>query len=143
MTVADRPGGATETLAPLLPLAIEERAMHLLRQAADAGLRIATAESCTGGLVAALLTDVEGCSHSFERGFVVYSVQAKQELLGVDAGLIARAGVVSRPVAEAMARGALAHSGADLALAVTGYAGSRGSEGEPGLVHFACAARTG
>ncbi|MFO1339781.1 MAG: CinA family protein [Burkholderiaceae bacterium] len=100
------------------------------------GLRIATAESCTGGLVAAACTSVAGSSDWFERGFVTYSNAAKTEALGVDAGLVARHGAVSEPVALAMARGALQHSAADLAVAVTGIAGPGGATpGKPvGLV---------
>jgi nicotinamide-nucleotide amidase len=136
-------GGETETLSALLPPDIESRAVALLRRAAAAGCTLATAESCTGGLIAALLTDVEGCSHVFERGFIVYSNGSKRQLLGVDPALIEREGVVSRPVAEAMARGAVERSGADICIAVTGYAGDRGADGEAGLVHFCCATRGG
>jgi nicotinamide-nucleotide amidase len=107
------------------------------------GQRIATAESCTGGLVAALCTSVAGSSDWFERGFVTYSNEAKTEMLGVDASLITSHGAVSEPVARAMAAGALANSAADLALAVTGIAGPGGATpGKPvGLVWIALAAR--
>jgi len=88
--------------------------------------RIATAESCTGGLIAAACTELAGSSVWFERGFVTYSNEAKTELLGVDAGLIALHGAVSEPVARAMAQGALQRSSADLAVAVTGIAGPSG-----------------
>ncbi len=100
------------------------------------GLRIATAESCTGGLIAALCTSVAGSSDWFERGFVTYSNAAKTEALGVDANLVAAHGAVSEPVALAMAQGALRHSAADLAVAVTGIAGPGGATpGKPvGLV---------
>ena len=91
-----------------------------------AGLRLASAESCTGGLVAAACTSVAGSSDWFERGFVTYSNDAKVQMLGVDAALIARHGAVSAEVAAAMAEGALAHSEADLAVAVTGIAGPGG-----------------
>src|SRR5512133_1611983 len=84
---------------------------------------LATAESCTGGLIAAACTDLTGSSLWFERGFVTYSNAAKTELLGVDAALIAQQGAVSEAVARAMAQGALAHSRAQVALAVTGIAG--------------------
>ena len=90
------------------------------------GERLATAESCTGGLIAAACTDLAGSSDWFERGFVTYSNEAKTELLGVDAALIAAHGAVSEPVALAMAAGALAHSRADWAVAVTGIAGPGG-----------------
>ena len=91
------------------------------------GWRLATAESCTGGLVAAACTSVAGSSDWFERGFVTYSNEAKVESLGVDAALIAAHGAVSEEVARAMVRGALAHSRAQLALAVTGIAGPTGA----------------
>ena len=107
------------------------------------GLRLATAESCTGGLVAAVITSIAGCSSVFERGFVTYSNAAKTELLGVPAALIAEHGAVSEPVARAMAEGALLRSHADIAVSVTGIAGPDGGSGEKpvGLVHFACARR--
>jgi nicotinamide-nucleotide amidase len=107
------------------------------------GLRLATAESCTGGLIAAVLTSIAGSSAVFERGFVTYSNEAKTELLGVPAGLIAEHGAVSEPVARAMAEGALLRSHADIAVSVTGIAGPDGGSAEKpvGLVHFACARR--
>ena len=103
------------------------------------GERLATAESCTGGLIAAACTDLAGSSDWFERGFVTYSNDAKTELLGVDAALIAAHGAVSEPVALAMAAGALAHSRADWAVAVTGIAGPGGGSAEKpvGLVWLA------
>jgi len=109
------------------------------------GLKVATAESCTGGLVAGALTEIGGSSDVFDRGFVTYSNEAKQDMLGVRADVLDKFGAVSRPTAEAMARGALAHSRADIAVAVTGIAGpGGGSAGKPvGLVHFAVASRTG
>jgi nicotinamide-nucleotide amidase len=91
------------------------------------GWRLATAESCTGGLIAAACTAVAGSSDWFERGFVTYSNEAKTGLLGVDAALIAAHGAVSEPVALAMARGALAHAPVQLAVAVTGIAGPGGA----------------
>jgi nicotinamide-nucleotide amidase len=108
-------------------------------------LTIATAESCTGGLVAATLTEIPGSSDVVERGFVTYSNTAKTAMLGVPADVIARFGAVSRETAEAMAQGALAHSPADLAVSITGIAGpGGGSPSKPvGLVHFAAAARGG
>ncbi len=131
----------TETLAAELPSDVENAIERLLRRACEAELRLATAESCTGGLLASLLTDIEGCSHAFERGFIVYTDTAKREMLGVDPELLARHGAVSEPVARAMAEGALARSAADIALAVTGFAGPTGGRGEEGRVHFACARR--
>lgn len=109
------------------------------------GLKIATAESCTGGLVAGALTEINGASHVVDRGFVTYSNEAKQEMLGVPAEVLDKYGAVSRPTAEAMARGALAHSRADIAVAITGIAGPGGGSTEKpvGLVHFAAAARGG
>src|SRR5215475_1252658 len=108
-------------------------------------LTIATAESCTGGLVAGALTEIPGSSDVVERGFVTYSNEAKQQMLGVTALTLERAGAVSRETAEEMAQGALAHSDADLAVAITGIAGPGGATpGKPvGLVHFAAAARGG
>lgn len=129
----------TETLSPALPSALETATCKLLALACDRKLKLATAESCTGGMLASLLTDVEGLSHAFERGFVTYSEASKHELLGVPRQLIDTKGAVSREVAVAMAEGALARSNADIALAVTGFAGNGD---EPGLVHFACARRS-
>jgi len=108
------------------------------------GLRLATAESCTGGLIAAALTDIAGSSDVFDRGFVTYADAAKAEVLGVSPALIAEHGAVSEPVARAMAEGALAAAAADVSVAVTGIAGpGGGTEAKPvGLVHLA-AARTG
>ncbi|WP_066330646.1 CinA family protein [Azohydromonas lata] len=109
------------------------------------GWRIATAESCTGGLIAAACTAVAGSSDWFERGFVTYSNEAKTESLGVPAALIAAHGAVSEAVARAMAAGALAHAHADLALSVTGIAGPGGAvPGKPvGTVWFGWAGRSG
>lgn len=107
------------------------------------GQLLATAESCTGGLIAASCTELAGSSAWFERGFVTYSNAAKTELLGVPAELIDRHGAVSEEVARAMAAGALAHSRADIAVAVTGVAGpSGGSDAKPvGTVWLAWAER--
>ena len=93
-------------------------------------LLLATAESCTGGMIAAACTDLAGSSAWFERGFVTYSNAAKTESLGVDAALIAQHGAVSEPVARAMAAGALAHSRAQVAVAVTGVAGPGGGSSD-------------
>ncbi|HVJ00685.1 MAG TPA: CinA family protein [Sphingomonas sp.] len=129
----------TETLSPALPDEVDHAARALLETACDKELTLATAESCTGGLLASLLTDVDGASHAFERGFVVYTNEAKSELLGIPLDLIEREGAVSAAVARAMAEGALRESKADIAISVTGFAG-RGAPGdEPGLVHFGCA----
>lgn len=127
-----------ETLASVIPDEVDRQTRALLEKACQRDLSLATAESCTGGMIASLLTDVPGSSHAFERGFVVYTEKAKNEMLGVPLDLIERQGVVSKEVAMAMAEGALARSDADVALSVTGFAG----EGEtPGLVHFGCARR--
>lgn len=125
-------------LTPLLP-----RATALVRLYAERGLTIATAESCTGGLIAAALTEVAGSSSVVDRGFVTYSNAAKTAMLGVPATLIERVGAVSREVALAMAVGALARSDADVAVAVTGIAGPGGGSAEKpvGLVHFGLARR--
>jgi nicotinamide-nucleotide amidase len=109
----------------------------------DKGLKLATAESCTGGMLAALLTDIEGCGHGFDRGFVTYDKAAKSELLGIDSALLDCNDAVSEPVARAMAEGALNRSNADLAIAVTGFAGPGAPGTEEGLVHFALAADNG
>lgn len=117
------------------------RAEKLLADARANGLKIATAESCTGGLIAGLLTEIAGSSDVFERGFVTYSNEAKQELLGVPHELLARYGAVSAEVARAMALGALKHAHADMAVAVTGIAGPTGGTTEKpvGLVYLAAA----
>ena len=116
---------------------------ELLANARYWGLKIATAESCTGGMVAAALTDVAGASDVFERGFVTYSNAAKVGLLGVSAATLASHGAVSEPVAREMAEGALSRSEADLAVSITGIAGPGGSEFKPeGRVCFGLA-RTG
>lgn len=115
-------------------------ATHILNRYRAAGLRIATAESCTGGMVAAALTDLAGSSDVFERGVVTYSNAAKTELLGVQPATLAAHGAVSEPVAREMAQGALAASQADVAVSVTGIAGPGGSEFKPeGRVCFALA----
>jgi nicotinamide-nucleotide amidase len=119
-------------------------ARDLIARCTSSGLKIATAESCTGGLIAAGLTDIPGSSAVFDRGFVTYSNQAKTDLLDVPDEMITRLGAVSAEVAVAMANGALVHSLADLAVAVTGIAGpGGGTEEKPvGLVHL-CALRRG
>jgi len=116
-------------------------AKDILDRCRSGGLRLATAESCTGGLVAAVLTSIPGCSSVFERGFITYSNDAKTEILGVPAQLIDDHGAVSEQVARAMAEGALSRSRADIAVSVTGIAGPDGGSAEKpvGLVHFACA----
>jgi nicotinamide-nucleotide amidase len=109
------------------------------------GLKIVTAESCTGGLVAAALTEIAGSSDVVDRGFVTYSNDAKEAMLAVPAETLRRHGAVSRQTAAAMAKGALAHSAADLAVAVTGIAGPGGGSAKKpvGLVYLAALARDG
>ena len=117
----------------------------ILAAARARGWRIATAESCTGGMVAVALTDIAGSSDVFDRGFVTYSNAAKTDLLGVAPATLAAHGAVSEPVARAMAAGALAHSHAHVALAVTGVAGPSGGSAEKpvGTVWFAWATTAG
>lgn len=119
-------------------------ARAVLEAARARGWMIATAESCTGGLVSAALTEIPGSSDVFDRGFVTYSYPAKTALLGVPPALLEAHGAVSEPVALAMATGALAASDASLAVAVTGVAGPGASEAKPeGLVWFAVATAAG
>ncbi len=128
----------------MFPKDIEDLALAVLAAARAGGVTIATAESCTGGLVAGALTEIAGSSDVVTCGFVTYSNAAKQALLGVPAALLEAHGAVSEQTARAMADGALAASGAGLTVAITGIAGpGGGSEAKPvGLVHFA-AARSG
>ena len=130
----------TETLSPALPNDVEALIDRVLEAACDRDITLATAESCTGGLIASVLTDVEGRSHVFERGYVVYTDDAKAEEIAVPLRLIQQNGAVSEPVARAMAEGALRESGAGAAVAITGFAGKAGPDDEPGLVHFGLAA---
>lgn len=126
-------------------ISVPALARRVLAEARACGLTIATAESCTGGMVAAALTSIAGSSDVFDRGFVTYSNAAKTAMIGVPAPLIAAHGAVSAEVAAAMAEGALKVSGASLAVAITGVAGpGGGSVDKPvGLVHLAVAARDG
>ncbi|HKU64213.1 MAG TPA: CinA family protein [Rhizomicrobium sp.] len=128
----------------IFPADLLLRAEKLLESSRAQGLRIATAESCTGGLIAALLTEIAGSSDVFGRGFITYSDKAKHDMLGVPAALLRQHGAVSEAVARAMAHGAVRNSTAQLSVAVTGIAGpGGGSEEKPiGLVHIA-AARAG
>jgi nicotinamide-nucleotide amidase len=116
-------------------------AKALLEKLDEKGITLVTAESCTGGFLASLATDIEGLSHAFDRGFVTYTKQAKQELLGVDGAMLEREGAVSEPVARAMAQGCLGRSGAGLALAITGFAGDADPEEDegPGVTFVAAA----
>ncbi|MFT4097417.1 MAG: CinA family protein [Rhodoblastus sp.] len=125
--------------------ALEARARKLVERYTAAGLMLATAESCTGGLVAGLITEIAGSSAVLERGFVTYSNEAKIGMLGVSPETLAAVGAVSAATAREMAAGALEHSRAQVAVSVTGVAGpGGGSTDKPvGLVHFACARRDG
>jgi nicotinamide-nucleotide amidase len=129
----------------MIRLDLARAAARVLDLSRARGLTVATAESCTGGLVAAALTEIAGSSDVVDRGFVTYSNAAKQDMLGVPVGILERHGAVIRETAEAMAKGALAHAPADLAVAITGIAGPGGGTTEKpvGLVHFAAAARDG
>lgn len=122
-----------------------DQAARLLQICRTAGLKLATAESCTGGLVAGVLTAIAGSSDVVERGFVTYSNEAKTQMLGVPAEVIADKGAVSEDVARAMAEGAVRYALADVAVSVTGVAGpGGGSATKPvGLVHFGCAMKGG
>jgi len=131
----------SETLEPALPDELDEQAERVMRRLCDAELSVATAESCTGGMLAALLTDIEGCGKGFERGFVTYSGEAKKELLGLSAEKVEDNEAVNADVARNMAEGALKRSKADIALSVTGFAGPAGPDDEEGLVFMACARR--
>lgn len=124
---------------------ILEAATALLERCRAQGLHIATAESCTGGLIAGALTEIAGSSDVVERGFVTYSNEAKQEMLGVPEAMIRDHGAVSAEVAEAMAKGALAGSRADVAVSATGIAGPGGATAEKpvGLVYLGIARRGG
>ena len=129
----------------MFPAEIEDLAQSVVARARDAGWTIATAESCTGGLVAGAITQVAGSSVVLDRGFVTYSNAAKTALLGVGREVLEAHGAVSRETAEAMAAGALTRAGVNLAVAITGIAGPGGGSPEKpvGLVHFATAAADG
>lgn len=129
----------------MFPKDLAEQASALLQSCRKAGVKVATAESCTGGLIAGCLTEIAGSSDVVDRGFITYSNEAKNVMLDVPMRLIERHGAVSEPVARTMAEGALTHSLAVLSVAVTGVAGpGGGTVGKPvGLVHLACAKRGG
>jgi nicotinamide-nucleotide amidase len=131
----------SETLQPAIPNELDALAERLMHRLCHAGLMVATAESCTGGMLASLLTDIEGAGHGFDRGFVTYEARSKQDLLGLTPEMTGRNQAVTAAVARAMAEGALQNSRSDIALSVTGFAGPAGEEGEEGLVHFGLARR--
>ena len=126
-------------------MTLEQRAAVLLEECRSQGIKIATAESCTGGMLSSLLTSVPGSSDVFDCSFVTYSNEAKKRMLGVSHELIAEHGAVSRACALAMAHGAILESAATLAISITGVAGpGGGTTAKPvGLVHFAFASRNG
>ena len=132
-----------ETLDPILPRETQERAHKVLDRAHEKEWQLATAESCTGGLLAALLTDVRGRGHVFDRGFVTYSYDAKCDLLGLARDKVENCRGVSREVAIEMALGALRRSDAEIAVSITGFAGPGAEDDEEGLVHLACSRRGG
>ena len=129
----------------MLDQELRDRAVSLLELCKSRHLTIATAESCTGGLLAAVLTDIPGSSAVVDRGFVTYTNESKQQMIGVPPPTIEKFGAVSRETAEAMAKGTLAHAQVELAVSITGIAGPTGAmPGKPiGLVHFAAASRSG
>jgi nicotinamide-nucleotide amidase len=129
----------------MIDAGLREKAAQVLELCRARGLKVATAESCTGGLVAATLTEIAGSSDIVDRGFVTYSNEAKQAMLGVPSATLAHHGAVSAQTAAAMAAGALKNSSADIVIAVTGIAGpGGGTEQKPvGLVHFSAANRGG
>ncbi|MDX0953189.1 nicotinamide-nucleotide amidohydrolase family protein [Sinorhizobium medicae] len=127
------------------PADIEQKARHIIRDFTARGLKLATAESCTGGLIVGALTEVAGSSSVIDRGFVTYSNEAKIEMLGVAGETLAAHGAVSRETAVEMALGTVTNSASDFAVAVTGIAGPSGGSAEKpvGLVHLAAAGRDG
>jgi nicotinamide-nucleotide amidase len=129
----------------MFPDDLVHAASELLDLCKEANVMLATAESCTGGLIAGCLTEVAGSSAAVDRGFVTYSNEAKNEMLGVPMDMIIQHGAVSEPVARAMAEGALERSRAGITIAVTGVAGpGGGTDAKPvGLVHFGCAGSMG
>jgi nicotinamide-nucleotide amidase len=130
-------------MTTLFPPEIIDRAARVIAACKSRDLTLATAESCTGGLVAGALTEIPGSSAVFGRGLVTYAYDAKVALLGVDKDVLAVQGAVNEVVARQMAEGALERSGSDVAIAVTGIAGPDGGSPEKpvGLVHFGCARR--
>jgi nicotinamide-nucleotide amidase len=130
-------------MTTLFPADILDRAARVVATCKAQGVTLATAESCTGGLIAGALTEIPGSSDVFGRGLVTYADDAKVALLGVARDVLAVEGAVSEEIARQMAEGALERSGTDIAIAVTGIAGPGGGSSEKpvGLVHFGCARR--
>jgi len=129
----------------MFPEDIEAAARRVVHDAVRSGVWLATAESCTGGLIAAALTQIPGSSEAYEQGFITYSNSAKSRLLHVPASLLTTYGAVSEPVARAMADGTRLASGVDIAVSVTGIAGPGGGSADKpvGLVHFGLACADG
>ena len=125
-----------EALAGVIGTDFQARTRRLLHQLSGTGRTLATAESCTGGLLASLFTDIPGASHVLDRGLVVYSLRAKQDLLGIPEEMLETHGAVSKPVAVAMAEALVRQDGPDIGVSITGYADTGP---EPGLVHMAVA----
>lgn len=127
----------------MFPDSLTIAASQLLNLCRAHGLRLTTAESCTGGMLASVITTISGASDVYEMGFITYSNEAKYQMIGVDTELLDTYGAVSEETARAMAKGALDRANADIALAITGIAGPTGGTGEKpvGLVYVACAMR--
>lgn len=137
------PSGMTAAKGGVDEQTLQQLAVRVLRAAERTNKLIATAESCTGGLIASVLTDQRGYGKWFDRGFVAYTDEAKKELLGVPAETLGRYGAVSAQIAQALARGALTRSRAGIAIGVTGFAGEAGPSDEPGLVFVSVTDRHG
>jgi nicotinamide-nucleotide amidase len=131
----------SETLEPALPDLLDAQAERLMRKICDRGLKIATAESCTGGMFAALMTDIEGCGHGFDRGFGDSVVLLEKSVVDPEKIVLRLVRISDEAAVRAMAEGALHRSEADIAIGVTGFAGPGGPGQEEGLVHFALARR--
>lgn len=132
-----------ETLSPVLSQTTERKINEILQRLSDTGCTLSTAESCTGGLLSSLFTDVPGHSHVFVAGITAYSEDAKSRILGIPRESLEVHGAVSEEVAKHMALAALALTNTDFAVAVTGFADGGGKDAEAGLVHFATAQKAG
>ena len=131
----------TDIIDAILPPHSRDLAKETLHRVSDADLRIATAESCTAGLLAAVVTNVEGCGHVFDRGFVTYELTAKCDMLGLSEEIVEDNAAVNKEVALAMAEAALKKSIADIAIGITGFAGKCADDQEEGLVFIGLAAK--